>query len=140
MLTNFSDKKSHLLIKFDNPISLKKNKEYSIKVVNYYKGSYYLQTNGVKEGLNDSNIFTIKECSSETRFITDNRNTTNNQYPPQFKSKHFRPFPFSYNEYSVTTASTNSGILIEIENSCSPMFFNSSSISLLNSVDGLFIE
>ena len=78
VLTNFSDKKSHLLIKFDNPISLKKNKEYSIKVVNYYKGSYYLQTNGVKEGLNDSNIFTIKECSSETRFITDNRNTTNN--------------------------------------------------------------
>ena len=77
VLTNFSDKKSHLLIKFDNPISLKKNKEYSIKVVNYYKGSYYLQTNGVKEGLNDSNIFTIKECSSETRFITDNRNTTN---------------------------------------------------------------
>ena len=119
VLTNFSDKKSHLLIKFDNPISLKKNKEYSIKVVNYYKGSYYLQTNGVKEGLNDSNIFTIKECSSETRFITDNRNTTNNQYPsPLFQNTEINKKGSSNNSFTTST----DGILEQNNNAQSSLF------------------
>ena len=128
VLTNFSDKKSHLLIKFDNPISLKKNKEYSIKVVNYYKGSYYLQTNGVKEGLNDSNIFTIKECSSETRFITDNRNTTNNQYPsPLFQNTEINKKGSSNNSFTTST----DGILEQNNNAQSSLFGNSNSTKFI---------
>ena len=134
VLTNFSDKKSHLLIKFDNPISLKKNKEYSIKVVNYYKGSYYLQTNGVKEGLNDSNIFTIKECSSETRFITDNRNTTNNQYPsPLFQNTEINKKGSSNNSFTTST----DGILEQNNNAQSSLFGNSNSTKSI-AQSGLF--
>lgn len=118
VVTDFSNEKSHLLIKFDYPIPLKKNKDYSIKIENNYKGSYYLCSNEAKEGLNDSNIFTIKECSSETRFITNNNNTTNNQYPSPFRTSGGNII----NNNSLFGSTSNSGLFNSNNNPSSNCF------------------